>query len=752
MSIVAITEKNTNIHVVNHIRESLQSHRKRLHVIVLAWMTIRIIGYFYFRLPSQARTSKKYCTEPVCLETAASILGKINVSVSPCDNFYEFVCGRFKEYHHIPPNAPKWRISDETQEENLLAIRDILESGYDGGSVGNLTKEEARSDREAGKVEKLMSLLKLVLEGFPLPHPLPDYYSGELDKRAVDEDKDVKKSLGAVLGLLANYGVNGLFQYDSWPDVNVTRLWLTQPVLGLPVIDYYRNETIVNAYSVAISESFTKIVNDVAVWPEAHPLDPSIWKLVSEEIIDFEKQLIEHILPPQQIDRVDHFKNPMSITMLQHLSPILDWRDHFKQLYSKVAVAPLNVDVFVSGPEYIGNLSTIVENTRASTLQAFLLWRTIREYVEYLPEQYSQPLRNLKDQISGTKHGSTWPRWRTCIDEVSQYIWHVPARHFALRRFDPDSRHGLAEMLENIRQEFIFKLPYHNWLDDRTRANALKIAQKLVFMAGYPSKSPDLMCPSDLQRYYAKFNVPKDDFLGTGVAGRTFKFTKFIQRLGNAPDRFSWEMASYAVNAYTHLGLVHIAIPSGIAQPPYFHSELPAYLNYGALGSIHEFDDQGRLFDQQGAVHDWWSEASSRQFEKKAQCFVDQYSNFTISTPDGRAVAVDGRNTLGENIADNGGTLQAYYAWKRALKHARHDPLLPGLEHFTPEQLFFITWAGNACGFSTPARQLQEVLTNEHSPAVFRVNGVAMNSVEFARAWNCPLGSNMNPKRKCNVW
>ncbi|KAL1920558.1 uncharacterized protein VTP21DRAFT_935 [Calcarisporiella thermophila] len=769
-----IKEKPQDNDIVCQYQQSLKGYRKRFPIAILVLSTLGFFNLFYLRFPRPF--IKEYCTEPVCLETAAGILRDLNSSASPCDDFYTFVCGRFNEQHRIPPDSSKWRVMDEVQKENLLAIRDILEGDYENIGVSGLSQVEERSDREVFEkakavydvcmrsssneedANKMIPVLNLVLKGFPLPRPLPDYFSGDVAKFSVDDDKVTKSRLGYVLGLLANYGVNALFQYEPWMDVNITRLWLLQPRFGLPALSFYQNETMVNAYSTAIAETFLKLMEDVTIWPDEPKFDPKIWSIISRHIIGFEKQLIEHTLAPQQKDNPSFTYNLMNTTMLQQLAPILDWDSHFKHLYANVSPTPLNVDVVVGWPDYIGNLSLIVTNTPAYTLQAFLLWRIISEYANYLPEKQRKPLHKLNEILSGTKSGITAPRWRTCIGEVSNAIWHIPARYFAIRHFGPSGKHALMEMLENIRQTFIQNLPHLDWLDDQTRANALTKALKIKAMAGYPSKSPDVMSPSSLQSYYANFTAHNEDYLATGISGRAFKFNKFVQLLGKVPDRYIWEMVSYQVGAYYWPSIAHLAIPSGIAQAPFFHIDLPSYINYGAVGGVigheitHGFDNLGRKYDSLGAVQNWWSEEASRNFERKAQCFVDQYSNFTIRAPNGSAVALDGLNTLSEDIADNGGILQAYLAWKKNLQSNRQDKLLPGLDYYTPEQLFFIARVRYHCGYTSPEMRLQQVLTDEHSPDEFRVNGVAMNSAEFARAWKCPIGSPMNPKKKCLLW
>ncbi|KAL1923863.1 uncharacterized protein VTP21DRAFT_6898 [Calcarisporiella thermophila] len=773
---------------MRQVRKIHKDHLKNVHyhqpkqrclvifqIVVLALALLGIFNLFHSRFPH--KFAKNYCTEPVCLETAAGILRDINSSVSPCDNFYNFVCGRFKEHHHISLDLPEWTGRDKVQEENLLVIRDILEGDYDNIGVGKLTEDEEHNDREVfGKAKmvydvcmggapneegagKILTVLNFVLEGFPLPRPLPDYFGGRVESSIVADDRSAKYRLGSTLGLLANYGINALFKHKLWMDVKMARLWLTQPELGMPALTYYQNETMVTAYSVAISETFSRIAEDVMIWPDSdNKYDRKVWGIISKKIIEFEKRLMEHYLPPQLREDPSLSYNLMNITSLQRLAPMLDWDDYFQHFYSSDSSAAVNEDIVVGWPEYVGNLSSIVANTPDPILQAFLLWQAIIEYENYLPEKHRQPLRKLHNMLSGTKTQSDSPRWRACIAEVSNLLWHIPARFFALRRFGPNGKHALMEMLENIREAFTQNLQQLDWLDDMTRTNAVKKAKELMVMAGYPTKSPNVMSPGDLQRYHSNFSAKLLDYLDTGIEGRRFKFAKFTQLLGKTPDRYVWEMTSYRVSAYYGPSLAHLAIPSGIAQPPYFHVELPSYINYGAIGTVigheftHGFDNMGRKYDGQGAVRDWWSEEASHNFEKKAQCFVDQYSKFTIPAPNGSFVALDSRNTLSEDIADNGGRLQSYLAWKNLSKTNRKDNLLPGLDHYTPEQLFFISGVRFFCGYSTPEMLLRQVLTDEHSPGEFRANGVVMNSAEFARAWNCPIGTRMNPKKKCAIW
>lgn len=260
------------------------------------------------------------------------------------------------------------------------------------------------------------------------------------------------------------------------------------------------------------------------------------------------------------------------------------------------------------------------------------------------------------------------------------------------------------------------------------------------------------MDPKVLEKYYAGVNITEDGFLNNELGMRALADKQEWEVLGKPVDRDTWGMTASTVNAYYNPPGNEIVFPAGIMQPFVFDVNVPEYLSYGAFGSVaghelsHAFDSTGRHYDQNGNYTDWWTNSTVKNFKEKADCFVKQYSNFTVDAPDGKTLHVNGRLTLGENIADAGGVSAAFSAWKkRAAKKPNQD--LPGLEHFTQEQLFFVSYGSWWCGKSRPASAVNRIYTDPHAPVWARILGTTANSKDFLEAFQCP-----KKEPVCQLW
>jgi endothelin-converting enzyme len=260
------------------------------------------------------------------------------------------------------------------------------------------------------------------------------------------------------------------------------------------------------------------------------------------------------------------------------------------------------------------------------------------------------------------------------------------------------------------------------------------------------------MDPPSLESYYEKLEVTPDSYFNNTMKTRVFDVAMLWDTLGKPVDKDQWGMTASTVNAYYNPPGSEIVFPAGILQPPVFDVNTPEYLSYGAFASVaghelsHAFDSTGRHYDETGNFTDWWTEKTVAEFEKRAQCFVDQYANFTITGPNGEKVHINGRLTLGENIADSGGINAAFVAWKKRAK-AKPNANVPGLEYFTQEQLFYVNYANWWCGATTPQQALNWVYTDPHSPKDARILGTMANSRGFRESFKCK-----DKKPTCELW
>jgi endothelin-converting enzyme/putative endopeptidase len=295
----------------------------------------------------------------------------------------------------------------------------------------------------------------------------------------------------------------------------------------------------------------------------------------------------------------------------------------------------------------------------------------------------------------------------------------------------------MTKEIENAMERDLKDLP---WMSEATKKQALEKLHSIVNKIGYPDKWRD----------YSSIQLDRSDFLGNVDRAIIFESKRQIAKIGKPVDRGEWQMTPPTVNAYFDPQMNDINFPAGVLQPPLFDLKMDAAPNYGNTGATigheltHGFDDEGRQFDAKGNLRDWWTPEDAKHFEERAQCVVDQYAQYTVVDD----IRINSKLTLGEDIADLGGTTLAYYAWK----HATAGQNLQPIDGFTPDQRFFIGMAQWACGEERPENKRANAITNPHSPDEYRINGVVSNMLQFAAAFSCKVGQPMVRAKSCRVW
>jgi endothelin-converting enzyme/putative endopeptidase len=333
-------------------------------------------------------------------------------------------------------------------------------------------------------------------------------------------------------------------------------------------------------------------------------------------------------------------------------------------------------------------------------------------------------------------------RWKRCVEGTGRALGEDLGKAYVEAYFPPPTKAQTVDMIRSIEEAYEENLRTLDWMSEETRQQALIKLKGMVNKVGYP----------DRWRDYSELKIVRGDALGNAARASRFEFRRRLDKIGQPVDRGEWGMTPPTVNAYYSSRYNDINFPAGILQPPFYDAAGDLAGNYGAIGAVmghemtHGFDDQGRHFDDQGNLKDWWTAEDSTKFENRAACLVNQYGGFTAVDD----VKVNGKLTLGENIADNGGVRLAFAALRRALARTSQ----PSVGGYTPEQRFFIGYAQIWCGSATPEDSRRRAQTDPHAPGEFRVNGVVVNQPEFAAAFKCPASAAMAPppEKVCRVW
>ncbi|ORY96810.1 hypothetical protein BCR43DRAFT_492298 [Syncephalastrum racemosum] len=727
--------------------------------------------------PTNSSNINGVCNTPACVESAKDILSFIDFNTHPCDDFYQYTCGAWLKNHAVPDDKGFISVIVDLQDRNFDQLIQALESPYESmlESAGGLPADFGSNEREVDKAifGKLQDYYKACMntQAIDTLGPTPIYpYLAKIYAAAKTDERGVTDLLIESL----QQGVQPLVSVsidadDKNPEAYVASVM--QPKLGLPSKDYYNQPSTLDTYRDGLTQVLTSVLGQNNTEPlraqKAREAgielmdEPSIAAMV-RRVVDFETKLAN--LSASKVDTQDPLAmyNMLQLDDIQKRFPLMDWR----RFLSAFANPVVPQQMIVSTQSYLGNLTQIIVSGEVSKdlVRDFLLVRIIKGWAYALDSQTYTTYKTMQNKISS---GSTAIKKRTqeCIEDTNESFGQLVARYFALinQQATAEWREKANDYLTLLQEIWLNRLASNDWLDKETRAKAIEKVNKITHDVGYSIKTPDTRLPSSLKEYYAGVQIHPNTFFENEHSLIQNELNRDWKKLGNKVNKEEWLMNPAEVNAYYTRTFNKMVVLSGILRPPFYNHTNPAYLNFGSIGTIighelsHAFDNTGRLYDGDGKMVQWWTNKTEQEFSEKEQCFISQYSNFTVTGPDNQSIHVNGKMTLAENLADNGGVAAAYDAflqtWNGGLlsKEKPEHVQLPGV-NMTAEQLFFINFGRTWCKNARPVEAARQVYTDVHSPDKVRVNAVAQNSVEFAKAFQCPANSPMNPSKKCKIW
>lgn len=637
-------------------------------------------------------------------------------TVDPCTDFYRYSCGTWIKKNPIPPDQSSWDVYGKLAEDNRRFLWGILEE------VSKPSPNRSVVETEIG-----------------------DYFHACMDEAAVEkvgaaplkpalDEIAALKSLADLPVLLARQhlsGENTLFGFGSSQDfADSTRViaFANAGGLGLPDRDYYVKT---DAKSV---ETRSKYLQHVARMLELVGEAPQKAKADARTVMAIETALAKASLT--QVEKRDPYKlfHKMSQADLQALTPAFRWDAYFA-----ASQVPDTSAINVTEPAFFKEVQAELKSRNLADWKAYLRWHLIDDKAAYLSSPFveadfdfnSKYLRGLKEMP---------PRWKRCVGRVDRDLGEALGQVFVQKTFGPDTKHRTQAMTTEIEAAMGREIRELPWMGEQTKQKALEKLHAVVNKIGYPDKWRD----------YSSIKISRDDYAGNVDRATIFESRRQLNKIGKPVDRTEWGMTPPTVNAYYDPQMNDINFPAGVLQPPLFDPKMDDAPNYGDTGATigheltHGFDDEGRHFDAQGNLKDWWTKEDAAEFEQRAKCVSDQYSEYIVVDD----VKGNGKLTLGEDIADLGGTFLAYLAWK----HATEGQNLQPMDGFTPDQRFFIGMAQWACGDERPESKRLNQITNPHSLLEYRVNGVVSNMPEFGRAFSCKVGQPMVHEHPCKIW
>ena len=642
----------------------------------------------------------------------------MDTSVDPCVDFYHYVCGGWIKKNPIPADQASWDVYGKLYQDNQRFLWGILDD-LSKRTTGRSPQQQKIGDFFAACMDEA-AVEKLGAK--PLAPALKEI-------AGIKTKQDLATVLGhehlsnATRGLLFNFGSD-----QDFADSNSVIAFATAGGLGLPDRDYY---TKTDAKSEEIRQ---KYVLHVQKMMELLGDSPDVAKREAAVIMQIETALAKASLTRVQRRDPHNLFHKMDRAQLQALTPGFDWGTYLK-------VAGIgDVQTFnVTEPDFYKEVQNQLQNNSLDDLKTYLRWHLITANAKYLSSPF------VKEDFEFNSHTlrgveQMRPRWKRCVAWTDSELGEALGQEFVNRTFSPEMKAATVRMAQQIEAAMQQDIEGLTWMSQATKEQALIKLHSLVNKVGYPDKWRD----------YSSVVIHRDDLLGNVQRAVTFESHRQLGKIGKPLDRGEWGMTPPTVNAYYNPQMNDINFPAGVLQPPLYDFKLDDAPNYGNTGGTigheltHGFDDEGRQFDAKGNLRDWWTKEDADQFTTRAQCIVDQYAQYTVIDD----IKINSKLTEGEDIADLGGLIIAYAAWKVQTQGKQ----LENRDGFTPDQRFFIGYGQWACENIRPEEARQRAITDPHSPGRYRDNGLVVNMPEFQKAFSCKTGQPMAPEKRCKVW
>ena len=643
----------------------------------------------------------------------------MDTTVSPAVNFYEYANGNWLKNNPIPDEYSIWGTFNQLAEENYKILKKIL--------------EKAAKDKNAERGSNEQKIGDFYFTGMDSTQIEKDGYNPikpELKKiAAIKSRQDLYKEIAE----LHKKGTPALFNFFGNADAKNSDMeiaQLAQGGLGLPDRDYYTHE------DARSNDVRTKYVEHVAKMFILIGQDKELAEKNANIVMNIETRLAKASLT--RVERRDPNKNynKMTLAHLSEIDPGFEWKNYFK-----LVGMPNPGDINVGQPDFFKEVAVMINDVPLADWKVYLTWKVVDDAAAYL----SSPFENENFEFNGKfmSGAKVMPeRWKRVMQSVNRSLGEALGQLYVHETFPPEAKERAHKIVMNLLEAMGERIKALEWMSETTKKMALKKLASFTVKIGYPDKWRD----------YSKLNIKRDSYAANMMRASEFAVHRNLSKIGKPVDKTEWGMTPQTVNAYYSPSKNEIVFPAGILQPPFFNQQADDAINYGAMGAVigheisHGFDDQGRQFDAQGNLKDWWTKEDADKFKERAQKIIDQFNSFVPID----SMHINGSLTTGENIGDLGGLNVAFTAFKKTDEY-KNNEIVDG---FTPAQRFFLAWAQVWRNNIRPQALMLRLKTDPHSPGEYRVNGPLSNMPEFWKAFNVKEGDPMRnpPDKVVKIW
>jgi len=647
-------------------------------------------------------------------------VSSMDKNTSACTDFYQYANGTWLKNTEIPAAYSSWGAFNVLAENNRKALHEILEEAAKKTNAVKGSNEQKIGDYYASCLDET----KREAEGMK---PL------ESELARIEKIQDAK-GVQAQIAYMHRHGIPTLFGYGSLPDLKNSSMVLGaagQGGLSLPNRDYY---TKTDETSVKLREAF---VAHMANMFQLVGDTPEQAKKNAQAVLAFQTRLAQNSRTPVELRDPTTQYHLMSPAQLKELTPAFSWED-----YRKGAGAPTTGEINVAHPEFFTAVNKMITEIPVADWKTYLRWHLITAAAPSLSSKFELENFNFFGKtLEGRKE--QLPRWRRCVSATDASLGEALGQVYVARTFTPESKARMQAMVNNLIAAFRDRLQKLDWMSEDTRKQAIGKLNAFGQKIGYPDKWID----------YSALTVSRDSYLANVLRSSEFDQMRDFNKINKPVDRKEWGMTPPTVNAGYNSLNNDISFPAGILQAPFFNPDADDAINYGAIGAIigheitHGYDDSGSEFDALGNLKNWWTENDKKNFDTRADCVINQFSEFEAEP----GLHLQGKLVSGESIADLGGLYVAYDAYLKSLEGKARPADIDG---FSPEQRFFLGWAQSWAEKETPETARLQAQSDPHPLSRFRVNGPLSNMPKFAEAFQCKTGDPMvrEEAKRCQIW